>query len=96
MARNIQRQAASPSHSSLVRAARGRGDDVVDQQSDEDPEHDRQLLQGPKPPADPRRRDLGDVGRSDDGGDADAEPADDPKGDQPFQVVDQARAERAD
>ena len=52
-------------------------EEVVDEQRDEDAGDDRELLQRAQPAADARRRDLGDVGRRDHRGDADAEAADD-------------------
>ena len=51
------------------------GDREVAEQGDEDADDDRQLLQRPQAAADFRRRDLGDVGRRDDAGGADADAA---------------------
>ena len=66
-----------PNHTISARAARDRGEDVVDQQRDEDAGDDGELLQRAQPAAQSGRGDLGDVGRCDHRGDADAEAADD-------------------
>src|SRR5690349_2288904 len=56
----------------------------VDQLRDGDADDDRGLLEGAEPAAVGGRRDLGDVGRADDGGHADGEAADDaPEGEVP-------------
>ena len=59
-------------------AVGGVQDAPVDQLRDGDADHDRGLLEGAEPAAVGGRRDLGDVGRADDGGHADREASDDP------------------
>ena len=66
----------------LAGAAGELREDEVDQQRDEDAGDDGELLERAEPTADPGGRDLGDVGRRDDGRDADPEPADDPEDDE--------------
>ena len=86
-----------PEPQRLARAAGELRQQVVDRERQEDAGHDRQLLQRAEPAADARRRRLGDVGRRDDRGHADADAADDPEQHRPVQtLVRQAGADRAD